>query len=75
MLQTKTDVIYIDNFWSVHMLDLKEYAPENIRGYRYVSVIIDNFSKFGWTVPLKIKNAQTKEDSFEKNLVQKENQI
>ena len=28
-------------------------------------VVIDNFSKFGWTVPLKNKSAQTIKDSFE----------
>ena len=28
---------------------------------------MDKFSKFGWTVPLKNKNAQTIKDSFEKN--------
>ena len=28
-------------------------------------VVIDNFSNFGWTVPLKNKNAQTIKDSFE----------
>ena len=27
--------------------------------------MIDNFIKFGWTVPLKNKNAQTTKDSFE----------
>ena len=37
---------------------------KNNRGYRYVLFIIDNFSKFGWTVPLKNKNAQTIKDSF-----------
>ena len=47
------------------ILDLKDYGPENNRGYCYVLVIIDNFSKFGWRVPLKNKNAQTMKDSFE----------
>ena len=61
----KTDVYYIDNIWSLDILDLKDYGSENNRGYRYVLVIIDNFSKFGWTVPLKKKNAQTIKDSFE----------
>ena len=42
------------------ILDLKDYGPENCRRYRYVLVIIDNFSKYGWKVPLKIKKAQTK---------------
>ena len=47
------------------MLDLKNYGTENNRGYRYVLVVFDNFSMFGWTNPLKNKNAQTVKDSFE----------
>ena len=65
----KTDVYHIDDIWSLDILDLKDYGPENNRGYRYVLVIIDNFSKYGWTVPLKNKNAQTKKDSFENILI------
>ena len=51
------------------ILDLKDYDPENNRGYRYVLVVFDNFSKFGWTIPLKNKNAQTIKDSFETILI------
>ena len=65
----KTDVYHIDEVWSLDIVDLKDYEPENNRGYRYVLVIIDNFSKFGWTVPLKNKNAQTTKDSFENILI------
>ena len=65
----KTDVYYIDDIWSLDILDLKDYGPGNNRGYRYVLVTIDNFSKYGWTVPLKNKNAQTIKDSFEKILI------
>ena len=61
----KTDVYYIDDILSLDILDLKDYGPKNNRGYRYVVVTIDNFSKFGWTIPLKNKNAQTIKDSFE----------
>ena len=61
----KTDVYHIDDIWSLDILDLKDYGPENNRGKRYVLVIIDNFSKLGWTFPLKNKNAQTIKDSFE----------
>ena len=43
----------------------KENSPENNRGYRFVLVIIDNFSKIGWTFPLQNKNAKTLKDSFE----------
>ena len=41
----KTDVFYIDNIWSLNILDLKDYGPEKNRGYRYVLVIRDTFSK------------------------------
>ena len=61
----KTNVFYIDNIWSLDILDLKDYGPGNNRGYRYVLVIIDKFKKFGWTIPLKNKNSQTIKDSFE----------
>ena len=65
----KTNVYQIDDIWSLDILDLKDYGPENNRGYRYVLVVIDNFSKFGWTVPLKNKNAQTIKDSFENIII------
>ena len=65
----QTDVYHIDDTWSLDILDLKDYGPENNRGYRYVLVIIDNFSKFFWTIPLKNKNAQTIKDSFENILI------
>ena len=48
---------------------MKNYGSENNIGYRYVLVVIDNFSKFGWTVPLKNKNAQTKKNSFENFII------
>ena len=65
----KTDVYFIDDIWSLDILDLKDYGPENNRGYRYVLVTVDNFSKYGWTVPLKNKNAQTIKNSFENILI------
>ena len=65
----KTDVYHIDDTWSLDILDLKDYGSKNNRGYRYVLVIVDNFSKYGWTIPLKNKNAQTIKDSFENILI------
>ena len=68
-ITNKTDVYHIDDMWSLDILDLKDYGPENNRGYRYVLVTIDNFSKFGWTTPLKNKYAITIKDSFENILL------
>ena len=46
-LTNKTDVYLFDDIWNLDNLDLKDYRPENKRGYRYVLVVIDNISKFG----------------------------
>ena len=66
-LTNETDVYHIDDIWSLDILDLKDCSPENNESYRYDLVVIDNFSafdKFGWTLHLKNKNAQTVKDSF-----------
>ena len=65
----KTDVYHIDDIQSLNIIDLKYYGPENNRGYRHVLVIIDKFSKLGWTILLENKNAQTIKDSFENILL------
>ena len=65
----KTVVYHIDDIWSLDILDLKDYRPENNRGYKYVLVIMVNFSKFGWTVPIKHKSAHTIKDAFENILI------
>ena len=41
----KTNVYHIHDIWSLDNLDLKDNVPKNNRGYRFVLVIIDNFSK------------------------------
>ena len=64
----KTEAYHIDYIWSLDVLDLKYYGPENNKIYRYVLVVVDNFIKLFWTVPLR-KIAQTIKDSFENILV------
>ena len=56
----KTYLNHIDDIWNLDILDLKDYGPEKNRCYRFVLVIKNNFSKFGWTVPWKSKNAEKK---------------
>ena len=60
----KTMVESIDDTWSSDLLDMNDYGPKNNRGYRYILVVIDSFSKFGWTIPLKNKYAQSIIDAF-----------
>ena len=60
----KTIIKSIDDTWSSDLLDMNDYGPKNNRGYRYILVVVDNFSKFGWTIPLKNKYAQSIRDAF-----------
>ena len=43
---------------------MNDYGIENSKGYKYNLVVIDNFSKFGWRIPLKNKYAQSIADVF-----------
>ena len=54
----------IGDTWSSDLLDMNDYGPKNNKGYRYVLVVIDKFSKFAWTTPLKNKYAQSITDAF-----------
>ena len=47
------------------MLDLRDNGPEKDRRCRYVLVLFDIFSEFGWTIPLK--KCSNNKDSFENN--------
>ena len=64
----KTDVYHFEEIWSSDILVLKDYGPENNRGYRYVLIVIHKISKCCWTVPLK-KKSQTIKDSFKNILI------
>ena len=37
---------------------------QKYRGHRYILEVTDNFSKFGWTIPLKNKYAESITDAF-----------
>ena len=64
-ITNQTNVYHFDDTCSLDILDQKDYGSEKNKGYSYVLVVIDNFSNFGWTIPLKNKNAQTIKHSFE----------
>ena len=62
----KTIIKSIDDTWSSDLLDMNDYGIKNNKGYRYILAVIDNFSKFGWTIPIPVKNkyAQSITDAF-----------
>ena len=64
----KTMIKSIDDTWSSDLLDMNDYGPKNNRGYRYLLVVIDNFSKVGWTRPLKNKHAHSITNAFSETM-------
>ena len=59
---------HIDELWSIDLADMIDYKTSNNKGYRYIIIIIDNFSKHKWAIPLKNKYSQTITNEFSNNL-------
>ena len=59
-------VIYnhADEIWSIDLADFSDYKTSNNKGFRYIFVINDNFSKHLWATPLKNKYSQTITNEF-----------
>ena len=58
----------INEIWSMDLLDFSDYKTSNNKGFRYIFLIIDNFSKYLWCIPLKNKYSQTITNEFSNNL-------
>ena len=44
----------VDDVWGADLVDLRKISKKN-SGFRYILMIIDVFSKYGWAVPVKTK--------------------
>jgi hypothetical protein len=54
----------IDEIWAADLVEMQTFAKTN-RGYKYLLMVIDIFSKYGWIVPLKSKTAAAVTDAFQ----------
>ena len=55
---------FIDEIWSIDLADFSDYKTSNNKNYRYIFIVIDNFSKYLWGIPLKNKYSQTITNEF-----------
>ena len=56
---------HIDEIWSIDLADMIDYKFSNNNGFRYIFIIIDNFSKYTWAIPPnKNKKSQTITQEF-----------
>ena len=59
---------HINEIWSIDLADMIAYKISNKKGFRYIFIIIYNFSKNLWAIPLKNKCSQTITNEFSNKL-------
>ena len=55
----------IDEIWAVDLVDMQSFSKFN-DGIKYLLMVIDVFSKYGWIVPLKSKTGIDVADALNK---------
>lgn len=53
----------MDRMWTMDLIDMQKYSRQN-RGYRYILIVIDIFSRFAWARPLKTKTGKDVTDAL-----------
>ena len=59
-----TVVADIDQQWQADLADMQQVSRQN-SGYNYLLTVVDCFSKFGFAIPVKKKNAKSMVTGFE----------
>ena len=54
----------IDEIWAVDMVDMQKFSEWN-KGVKYLVMVIDLFSKYGWIKPLRDKRSETVSKAFD----------
>ena len=57
-------VRHVDDIWGADLIELKKLSKKN-SGFRYILMVIDIFSKYGWSVPLKFKTGKEVAKAFQ----------
>ena len=55
---------HIHEIWSIDLADMIDYKISNNKGFKYIFIVIDNFSKYLWAIPLKNEYSQTITNEF-----------
>ena len=65
-LYSTNKIVYniLDEIWSIDLADMIDYKISNNKGFRYIFIVIDNFSKYLWAIPLRNKHSQTITNEF-----------
>ena len=55
----------VDEIWAADLVEMQRFSDWN-KGIKYLLMVIDVFSKFGWIEPLENKKGETVANTFEK---------
>jgi transposase InsO family protein len=53
----------VDDIWSCDLVEMQEWSKEN-KGFRYMLNVVDVFSKFAWSIPIKNKTGLSTLEAF-----------
>ena len=53
-----------DAIWTADLIDMQSFSRSN-KGFKYILMIIDVFSKYRWAIPLKTKNGSEVMKAFQ----------
>ena len=56
---------HINEIWSIDLADMIDYKNSIKKIYRYIFIIIDNFSKYMWAIPLENKIVKLSQTNFQ----------
>ena len=56
-------VNHVDEVWCSDLVETQQFSKWN-KGYRYLLMVLDVFSKYGWIIPLKDKKGETVSEAF-----------
>ena len=54
---------HIDGIWAADLVEMQRFSKWN-KGYKYLLMVIEVFSKYGWIIPLKDKKGETVSKAF-----------
>ena len=54
---------HIDKIWAADLVEMQRFSKRN-KGYKYLIMVIDVFSKYGWIRPLEDKKGETVTEAF-----------
>ena len=60
----KSNIERIDKIWAADLIEMQKYSKWN-KGVKYLLMVIDVFSKYGWIVPLKDEKTESVSTAFD----------